>query len=62
MTQDEYKQARKELGFSVDGWIARLGITIDTHKSFSSGRREVNAMVANHIDTLLELKKIKKTS
>ena len=61
MTQDEYKQARTELGLSVNDWIAKLGITIDTHKSFNSGRREINAMVANHIETLLELKKFKKT-
>jgi len=61
-TNEEYQQARITLGFTVPFWIEKLGITLDTHKSFNSGRRVVNSMVGNHIETLLELNKFKKTS
>jgi len=60
MDKEEYQQARKTLGYSVPLWIEKLGIEIDTHKSFNSGRREVSLMVENHIVTLLELNKQKK--
>ena len=61
MTTDEYKLARKELGYKIPEWIEKLGISIDTHKSYNSGRKEVQAPVANHIETLLELENIKKS-
>ena len=60
MTKEEYQQARKTLGYTVPFWIEKLGIEIDAHKSFNSGRRKINEnkMVRNHIATLLELKKL----
>ncbi len=62
MTTEEYQQARKTLGFTVPFWIKRLGISIDTHKSFNSGRRKISEspIVGNHIETLLELHQLKK--
>lgn len=59
ITKNEYKAARVELGYDVAGWIELLGISIDTHKSYNSGRLEVQPPVANHIKTLKELAKIK---
>lgn len=63
MTPDEYKCARKQLGMNVSEWIEKLGISIDTHKNFSSGRNgrdTISATVANHIQTLLELQALQK--
>jgi hypothetical protein len=56
LTKEEYQEARKALGYNVTDWIKKLGIELDTHKSFNSGRREVNAMVGSHIKTLLNSK------
>lgn len=61
MTKDEYKSARVKLGFSVAEWIRKLGISMDTHKGYNSGRSVVQLPVANHIITLLELSRIKKS-
>lgn len=54
MTSDEYKAARKLLGYNVEQWINKLGIAIDTHKSMSSGRNPVMLPVQKHIETLLQ--------
>lgn len=61
MDKEHYQQVRKELGFTVTFWIKKLGIELDTHKSFNSGRRKITPMISNHIETLLELKKVTKT-
>lgn len=61
MTDDEYKAARKQLALSVADWAKELGISIDTHKGYSSGRAIIQLPVNNHIKTLLELDKIKKS-
>ncbi len=61
MTKEEYKEAREILKLSVSEWIEKLGISIDTHKSYNSGRKEVMSPVANHIQTLLELNEIQKS-
>ncbi len=61
MTVDEYKAARKRLALSVDDWIKELGISMDTHKGYNSGRATAQLPVANHINTLLELDRIKKS-
>jgi len=56
MKREEYQQARVKLGLKVTGegqWLDTLGISYDTHKSYSSGRSEVMRPVANHIATLL---------
>lgn len=60
MTTDEYKSARTQLGFTVEEWISKLGIAMDTHKSYSSGRLEIQIPVVNHILTLRELHHLKK--
>jgi predicted transcriptional regulator len=60
MTTDEYKLARTQLGLNVDEWIIKLGISKDTHKGYNSGRADIQQPVANHIQTLLELDRIKK--
>ncbi len=56
MTNEEYKQARQELGFSVSEWVERLGISVNSHKSYNSSRREIPNYIAAHIETLRELK------
>ncbi|USD68146.1 hypothetical protein [Vibrio sp. SCSIO 43136] len=61
MTHEDYKAARAELGYNVQGWIEKLGISMDTHKSYNSGRKEVMQPVVNHINTLLSLNKIQKS-
>ncbi len=61
MTNEEYKAAREALNLNVGDWIDKLGISMDTHKSYNSGRKYVQAPVANHIQTLLELNKIQKS-
>ena len=58
MTKDEYKQARKELGMSVDSWVKALDISINTHKSLCSGRRAIQDRVLKRIE-LLRKKKAK---
>ncbi len=60
MTPDEYKAARKELGLNVSDWVDKLGISISTHKKYSCGALNVQQAVANHIETLLELDKLRK--
>ncbi len=60
MTPDEYKAARKELGLNVSDWVDKLGISISTHKKYSSGALNVQQAVSNHIETLLELDKLRK--
>lgn len=60
MTTDDYKTARTDLNLTVSEWIEKLGISIDTHKSYNSGRNDVPPQIANHIQTLLELDRIKK--
>jgi len=59
MTNDEYKAARKQLALSVADWVKELGISIDTHKGYNSGRAIIQLPVVNHIKTLLELDRIK---
>ncbi|BCL74200.1 hypothetical protein VIBNIFTn2_1110009 [Vibrio nigripulchritudo FTn2] len=61
MTAEEYKAARKVLDLSVSKWIEKLGISMDTHKSYNSGRALIQTPVANHIETLMELKKIQES-
>jgi hypothetical protein len=56
MKHIDYQIARTTLGCSVPEWINKLGISLDTHKSYSNGRNPVQAPVANHIETLLKLK------
>ncbi len=58
MTKDEYKQARKDLGMSVDSWVNALDISISTHKSLCSGRRAIQDRVLKRIE-LLQQKKSK---
>jgi predicted transcriptional regulator len=60
MTTDDYKTARTDLNMTVSEWIEKLGISIDTHKSYNSGRNDISPQIANHIQTLLELDRIKK--
>ena len=59
MTSEEYKQARTALGMNVNEWIEKLGISRDAHKSYNSGRAPVQLPVKNHIETLLELDRLK---
>ncbi len=61
MTTDEYVEARAQLGMSVDEWIKKLGISKDTHKSYNSGRLDIQEPVANHIITLKELDQVQKS-
>ncbi|HAS4214138.1 hypothetical protein ACQ5UC_16230 [Vibrio cholerae] len=61
MTTEEYKLARKELGLSVPDWIDKLGISRDTHKKYNSGAIAIQLPVVNHIRTLIELNRIKKS-
>lgn len=55
MTKDEYKQARKDFGYSPKEWLEKMGISLDSHKSYSSGRLPVSQPVKNHIKTLYEI-------
>lgn len=61
MTTDEYKSARQQLKLSVEDWIRLLGISMDTHKSYNSGRSVPQLPVTNHIVTLLKLDTIRKS-
>jgi predicted transcriptional regulator len=61
MTSEEYKAARGELGLSVPEWIERLGISRDTHKKYNSAAMAIQLPVSNHIQTLLELNRLKKS-
>lgn len=56
MTKAGYREARKALGYSVQDWVIKLGISMDTHKSYNSGRREIQKPVVNHIETLITTK------
>lgn len=58
MTVDDYQKARKQLGMNVTQWTEKLGISVDTHKSYNSGRKTVSPAVANHIQTLIELQEL----
>jgi DNA-binding transcriptional regulator YiaG len=53
MNPDQYKQARQEMGLSVSEWCERLGLPLDTHKNYNSGRRPIPLTVQKHIETLL---------
>lgn len=55
MTKDEYRKARTDLGYNVAGWLEKIGIGLDAHKSYSSGRNPVQQPVENHIKTLYEI-------
>lgn len=59
MEKEEYKKARKRLGLDVLNWTLKLGISKDSHKSYSCGREKIPAGVANHIETLLKMQEIK---
>lgn len=54
--KESYRQARIELGMTRLNWITTLGISIDSHKSYSSGRLKVPTFVSNHIQTLKRLR------
>lgn len=55
MTFIEYKEARAVLGLSVEEWINKIAISMDTHKGYNSGRAEVQLRVANYINAMLKL-------
>lgn len=61
MTNIEYQSARMELGLSVSVWIKFLGISMDTHKGYSCGRKKIQAPVENHIKTMLKINQIQKS-
>lgn len=61
MTSEEYKAARDELGLSVPEWIEKIGVSRDTHKKYNSGALAIQLPVSNHIQTLLELNRMKKS-
>lgn len=61
MTSEQYKLARNELALSVPEWIDKLGISRDTHKKYNSGAIAIQLPVSNHIQTLLELNRLKKS-
>lgn len=61
MNHDEYRNARKHLSMRVNDWIDVLGIALDTHKSYNSGRLAIQPPVANHIETLLKLDRLEKS-
>jgi hypothetical protein len=53
MKASQYKQSRKDMGLSVTEWCERLGLALDTHKNYNSGRRPIPLAVQKHIETLL---------
>lgn len=55
MTKDEYKKVREDFGYSQKEWLEKMGISIDTHKSYSSGRLPVSQRVANLIEMMHEI-------
>ncbi|CAM3931243.1 Transcriptional regulator [Vibrio aquimaris] len=61
MTTEDYIASRSELKLTVKEWIEKLGISIDTHKSYNCGRNDVPPQIENHIKTLLELDRIRKS-
>jgi predicted transcriptional regulator len=54
MTRDDYQEARKILGLSINQWVDRLGISESAHKKYSSGNREIPLYIQRHIETLLK--------
>lgn len=54
MQSDEYKSARKKLGYKVDEWIKVLDISRDLHKSYCAGRRRIILSVEKRINMLLQ--------
>lgn len=59
-TAEQYQKDRAELNLSVKEWIAELGFSVDSHKSYNSGRMDIPPGVANHIRRLKELKELRK--
>jgi hypothetical protein len=57
MTKTEYIEARTTLDYSVKSWIELLAISISTHDSIMSERKEVPKMAVAHIKTLLKINK-----
>ena len=49
MTTDDYKKARAKLGVSVAEWTKQLGISINTHDSYTCGRLAIPQRTENHI-------------
>jgi DNA-binding transcriptional regulator YiaG len=58
MTVEEYKAAREKLGLKVLEWCDELAISLDTHKSYNSGRQPVGPTVAKLIKALLKIKQL----
>lgn len=59
MTAEEYKSARHDLDYILSDWIEKLGISIDTHKNYCSGRIKVGRQAQAHIHTLYAVKQLK---
>ena len=55
----EYKAAYKESGLTNLEWCELLGISLSSHKKYSSGDREVMLSVQKHIKALQEIKRLK---
>ena len=57
MTKDEYREARKKLGYSVQEWLDELLIKLSTHEKYNSGRNKISPRTARHIRGLLDANK-----
>ena len=57
MTNTEYKEARRKLGYDVTSWKEKLGISQSTHGKYTTGHLAVSRQVGNHILTLLSINK-----
>lgn len=57
MKPEEYKEAKKTLGFQRDltGWLDLIAIKHDTHRSYSCGRMEISERVETIINLHIAL-------